>query len=298
MILFQLLIILIIVIIFYLLFSKANNIENYDARISGITRETCGKLCTETFGCLAFAYDDINAKCYLSKNPILFQPAASLYSTEYEVDHYRCNKTNPIRSDIDDIDDLDQEQLRQNMFYSCQNNEEDEYEFDKIANNEIYPINKTNTSGDTKPNTFENVEFEEYPVYKIKWPLYKKDLNPNELYNTEKNKLNNYTIFEKNTHQFDGEYLYPFKCVKDIPEDVCIRSCSNNDDCAGVEYNPLYKEKVHNNNNVNYKMTQNVCCPKKTITLMNERTKEFENGYFYIKRQPNELTKDNTYVIN
>lgn len=285
-------ILIIIIIIFFIFKLKKLNIEYFDAKISNLTKEGCGELCTETFGCLAFAYDDITKKCYISKNPILFQPTKSMYAKEYEIEQYRCNKTNPIRTDIDDIDNLDQNQLRNNMFYSCQNNELDDYTLNKIVNNKIETIYKTNSSDDTMANSFENINYEYYPLYKINWPPFKKELTPCDYQN---NILNDYITFEKKNRMYDGEYLYPYKCVKNVPENVCIQTCSKNNDCVGVEYNPYYLEKL---NNGAFKVAYNICCPKRTIIGKNERTKHYENGYFYLKKHSNKLNKNNTFIIN
>ncbi|ARF09045.1 hypothetical protein Catovirus_1_1095 [Catovirus CTV1] len=271
--------------------SKSSNIENYDGRITGVTEQVCGKICTETYGCYGFAYDKINSRCYLSQSPILFQPGQSIYTTEYEIDHSRCNKLYPIRPDIDNIDDIDEEDLRRNMLYSCQKNENDEYEFFKIANEEIFPINKTNTSNDTQANSFMGVKYEDYPVFKIDWPTYRKDLDIAKLYDKENNKLNNYMMFDKKNEYYGGEFLYPYKCVRNIPENMCIKTCSDREDCIGVEYNPKFIEKDN-------KISENVCCPLKSVSTINERPKIFENGYFYKKNQPNKLNKNNVYVKN
>lgn len=297
MILFQLLLLLIIIVcVYYIFIIPLNKIENYDGRISGINKEMCGKFCTETVGCQAFGYDNINNKCYLSERPILYQPAGSIYSQEYDIDQSRCNKIDPIREDIDDINNLDDEELRRNMLYSCQEMENGDYNFYKISNGNIEHIVKTNTTNDTMANSFMKTEYEKYPLFRIKWPNYRKDLNINDMYNKERNKLDNYTIFEKSNKEFMGEYLYPYECVKDIPENICVQSCAENENCAGIEYNPnFHNEIIDKNIKNNYK---SVCCLKKTVGESYPRRENFKNGYFYVKKNPNIIKKDQVYIVN
>lgn len=295
---FQLLIFLILFLsLSIILLNMHNSItEGYDARISGINKESCGKYCTETYGCVGFGFDHRNNKCYLSEKPILFQTASSVYSNEYEVDHYRCNKIDPIRPDLNEIENLNEELLRMNTIYLCQDDEEDIFKYNKIVNGKIEPLKESDyTLGtvDTVVNTFPDVMYEEYPLYKINWPLYKKDLDVAKLYNRETNKLNDFVVFQKDSMNFyDGEYLYPYRCVNNISEDVCIKTCNDNEECVGVEYNPLF---VENKDNATYKVNYNVCCPKKTITKINVRQKPYLNGHFNRKTYMNELEKTEIY---
>lgn len=296
---FQLLILLIIIfvgcIIIYtlLLHNRNTSIEGYDARISGIGKEMCGKFCTETFGCIGFGFDHRNNRCYLSEKPILFQTSSSIYSNEYEVDNFRCNKINPIRPDLNEIENVDEDMLRMNTIYLCQDDEEDIFKYNKVVNGIIEPIKESDNAIDTQVNTFPDVKYEEYPLYKINWPIYKKDLDINKLYNENTNKLNDYIVFQKdNMNFYEGEYLYPYRCVNNISEDVCVKTCSDNENCVGVEYNPLY---VENKDNATYKVSYNVCCPKKTISKINVRSKPYLNGHFNRKIYVNELPKNDIY---
>lgn len=302
MISFQFLILLIIIFIIIIIIFNLNNkpnIENYDARITGAPKELCGKICTETFGCSAFAYDDNNSKCYLSERPILFQPGTSLYSNEYEFDHYRCNKVDPIRSDIDTSETITQEKLRKNMIYSCQNEERDAFRFYKIVNNKIEEVDKTNTTDDTRANSFLDVIYEKYPLHEIQWPTQRKDLVLNDLINNDAELLEDYVLFEKDMREYEGDYLYGFQCVKDIPEEDCIRSCKENNDCVGTEFNPvLIKKTIDEFGNPTNKLYHNVCCPKRSIDNIIPRSKVHENGKFYVKRKLNKLRKNRIYIAN
>lgn len=281
MILFQLLFITIIIYFINKYFTR--KIENYDARISSISKENCGKLCTETSDCAAFSYDNDKKKCYLSNKPIFYQSANSLYAPEYETHHFRCNKVKPIRGEIDDIDNDD---LKINMIYSCQDREQGEYKLNKIVNGRIEELQNC------KNNNYKNITEEKYPIFKIEWPVNRKDLDINNIYDEEKNKLNNYTLFVKDKNEYLGQYLFPYKCVKDIPENICIKSCAENKNCSGIEYNVLYKGK--NTNEIN----KNVCCLKTGKLERVPRRQEHENGYFYIKSNPRRLDKNEIYKLD
>lgn len=298
MIMFQFLLFILMIII--LLYSLCSNkiLENYDARVTGATKETCGKICTETFGCLAFAYDNINSKCYLSERPILFQPGTSLYSNDYEFDHYRCNKVDPIRSDIDTSETITEEKMRKNMIYSCQNQERDAFRFYKIVNGKMEEVNKTNDPIDTSQNSFLDVIYEKYPLHEIEWPNQRKDLISTDLIRQDTDELNNYTLFEKDRREYIGDYLYGFKCVKNISEHDCIQSCKENKDCIGVEYNPVFINKVIDNNDTSQHIYNNVCCPKRNFNNIIKRRDKYKNGNFYLKKELNKLRKNRTYVAN
>jgi len=287
MILFQLLIIIIILTIMSIIIFRTytRQIENYDARISGISKEQCGTFCTETVNCNAFAHDDNTKKCYLSIKPIFYQPADSIYGPEYDIDQYRCNKIDGIK----DIDNVDKEIMRRNMIYNCQKNESDEYNLYKIINDKIDPINKCK-SNDLTSNSYRQVKYEDYPIFEIAWPTNRKDLEINKMYNKENNKLSNYTLFKKSNNEYEGEYLFPYQCVKNIPEDICIQTCTEREDCIGIEYNPLLEQI-----NGNFK---DVCCLKRTIGESIPRRNKYKNGYYYIKTRPDKLNKDMIYITN
>ena len=185
------------------------------------------------------------------------------------------------------------------MIYSCQNEERDTFRFNKIVNGKIEEIEKTNTSVDTKPNTFLNVIYEKYPLHEIEWPYQRKDLIASDILTNDKDELENYILFEKDRREYEGEYLYGFKCVKDIPEVDCIRSCKEHKDCVGVEFNPEYIiNKVDEFGNPINVIYNNVCCPKRGITNITPRTKNHKNGNFYLKQNVNKLRKNRTYIAN
>jgi hypothetical protein len=69
----------------------------------------------------------------------------------------------------------------------------------------------------------------------------------------------------------NGEYMTNSKCTKDIPLNDCIKSCSNNSICKGVEWNPTYNQD------------KDVCCLYRTIGQFSKRNDNTENGSFFKK---------------
>lgn len=69
-----------------------------------------------------------------------------------------------------------------------------------------------------------------------------------------------------------GEYLFDHECTKNIPIESCRNYCSENSSCVGFEFNPQYGND------------SNVCCPYKTVGSYSDRTKDKENGTFYLKK--------------
>ena len=69
-----------------------------------------------------------------------------------------------------------------------------------------------------------------------------------------------------------GEYLFDHECTKNISIDSCRDYCSGNLSCVGFEFNPQLGNDY------------NICCPYKTIGNYVDRTKDKENGTFYLKK--------------
>lgn len=107
-----------------------NKIENYDGKISNITKVECGTECTINSNCAGFAYRPLTATCYLSKDAILGEPTNSVYLDEYSKLDNRCNKVNKI-SDEDAVNDST---LTQNSMYRCQDGERNRSELFQYAN--------------------------------------------------------------------------------------------------------------------------------------------------------------------
>lgn len=273
---FQLLI-LVLFVFFIIVTTNNYNNEYFDARVSDIKIEQCGKICTDVYDCEGFGYDNTTSKCYISKTPIINLPAASsLYVDEYESKQYRCNKIKPIKLDQRNTDPTI---LRDNQLYMCADDDRGYYDLYKIVNNTMEKINR----GD-----IDKVNLEPYVMNEIEWPTkeFKKDITPNLKTANQNRKI--YTLFEKDKREFLGQFLFPYKCVSNVSEDECINQCRRYDDCIGTEWNPLYV----NNNIIN----KNVCCPKKDITEIIDRRDLVENGNFYVKKSTNLLDPNDMYI--
>ena len=74
-------------------------------------------------------------------------------------------------------------------------------------------------------------------------------------------------------------------CRTDIDQHKCLKDCTLNADCIGVEYNPTYKT---------YK---NVCCPKSKIEKKIPRREDKMSGSFYTKQvNLKDYTKNNIII--
>jgi len=69
----------------------------------------------------------------------------------------------------------------------------------------------------------------------------------------------------------DGDYLNQYKCVDNITLTNCMDYCLKNDQCVGIEYNPVFGTRT------------NVCCPKRTIGQFHPRKWIHRHGRFYAK---------------
>ena len=104
-------------------------------------------------------------------------------------------------------------------------------------------------------------------------PQYKQELDKKiveeEIKKEETAEPINYSPISKENN---GEYLFQHECTKNIPLSSCREYCSENPSCVGFEFNPQYNNDY------------NVCCPYKSIGDYTERTKDKENGTFYLKK--------------
>jgi hypothetical protein len=280
--LFLLAIIITLFIVKYYL-SPINN-EPFDARVSGITQETCGTLCTETFGCGGFAFDSNTNKCYLSKYPVIQQPIEGLYLSEYDPAQFRCSKMYPIREESN-ISTISENDKKLNMFYACANDESNYYTPKKVIKDKIIDISV---------NEIEKIPYEDYELDFITWPVNKIDLKADDIVSNTAESLKKVYVFDKNKKEFLGQYLFPYKCVNNISEKECLDTCIKQNDCVGVEWNPALLTK---NNDGSYNMSTNVCCPKRQIRETITRRNEHKNGFFYEKKLLKKLDKDIGYYV-
>jgi hypothetical protein len=150
------LIIIIIIIIIFVIIIFSQQSEHFDQRVDGATKEQCGIMCTKILGCGAFAYDENNKYCYLSKDDILFSPEKKSYSAYYNRKFPRCNKlykiTDPYYNSRNNI--------IQNSTYKCMGSEGGTPEYKIYDNKEKDKINidKLNLE-EISPYTFERIEW-------------------------------------------------------------------------------------------------------------------------------------------
>lgn len=263
------------ILIIILIYLKGTKIEQYDGKIANMTKKDCGIKCTNTYECSGFAHK-ANNSCYLSKTPILSAPIDKVYASDYTPSDYRCNKLQPIYR-VDDI--TVPETMKRNALYNCSESEQGEYVLELISPFKTEPIYDF--------DDVESLDVPQYDLHPYDWPITR-----NEKINTI-NGVNDYLVYEKSEDEYLGQYLYPHRCVDNIPENKCLDICKYNKDCVGVEWNPFYVKSIGKNNV--YNIYQNVCCPKKQIKTVIPRRKDFENGRFYLKTYQDKLNK-NTYM--
>ncbi len=274
-------ILLIIIIIMMIFFYKNNNTtnENFDARVSDITQEKCGDMCTKIYGCNGYSYDSENKKCYLSQNPIIGSPIGSMYRDEYKSYFIFCNKPYPIK---DDIDENRQKALPKNTIYTCQKSKTGVSSYKKILNESIEDI----------PSKDAVIDVENYKLKPLTWPFIKKDIDPN--YVTKDDYINKIIMFDYDPdHEYQGSYLLPHKCVSNIPLYNCLTKCTIEDGCTGVEFNPALLEKLENGK---YMQRKNVCCLKSSEFNKIKRTKNHENGAYYKKNLESDAYLSQIYI--
>jgi hypothetical protein len=263
----QTIVIILILIVLIILFLFKNKKENYDARISNVDNiEKCANICSSIYGCGGFAYNSNNNKCYVSKYPLASPSIPSLYSNEFQKSNIYCNKALPIISDISINNDL----YVDNKVYNCYTQNAQDlgkkyYDFGK-PEKQIYF------------NDLYGIKSEPYNIQKLEWPTEQVDLKFDDKFNLYYDTKDIYYEAD-NMNEYLGTYLNPGMCKTDIDQHKCLKDCTLNADCIGVEYNPTYKTY------------RNVCCPKSKIEKIIPRREDKLSGTFYTK-QVN--LKDNT----
>jgi hypothetical protein len=253
-------IIIIILIILVILFLSKNKKENYDARISNVNNiGKCANMCSSVYGCGGFAYNSNQNKCYLNKYPLASPPIPSLYSNEYQNNNIYCNKSLPIISDASINNDL----YVDNKVYDC---------YTRAAENlgkKYYDFNTPEKQ--IYFNNLYGIKSDPYNIQKLEWPTEQVDLKFDDKFNLYYDTKD--IVYEvDNMNEYIGTYLNPSMCQTDIDQHKCLKDCTLNVDCIGVEYNPTFK---------GYK---NVCCPKSKIEKQIPRRDEASSGTFYTKQ--------------
>lgn len=250
---------LFIIIIFFLNNKKEHNKkEHYDARILDVNEiERCANICSSVYGCGGFAFDSNNKKCYISKYPLTGPPIPSQFSDGYNKNNIYCNKTLPILSDISINNDL----YVDNKIYDCYTKNAEE------LGKKYFDIGKKQT--DIQTNDVYGLKSDSYKIQDITWPTSQTDIKFDDLnYIYE----NNQVIYEEdNQNEHLGLYLNPSMCTTDTDLNKCLKDCTNNRNCEGVEYNVKYKDY------------ENVCCPKSKIEKIIKRRPITKYGIYYSK---------------
>jgi hypothetical protein len=291
-------VLIITIIIIILTIKQYLQIENYDAKIKNIDEKMCADSATTSYDSNAFAYDPKTKSCYISKEPILAKPLASLYNNEYKADQHRCNKLKNITAN-EHTTNID---LVKNATYGCANNETDSAQMFLIDP-------KPNSI--KKPITMDQVtttKIDNYYLRNINWPTLQDDpLNqiPPTVHLPKLSTDVNGFKYSKN--EYLGAYIYDQKCVVNVSLDDCLNFCSNNNECVGTEWNPILLKNINNKTNYydkkinspqEYNVYKDVCCPKKVIKEIIPRRLDYVNGSFYVKNPMNNiLDPDRTYII-
>lgn len=286
---YYVIVIVIILIIIYFGYHNNKIIEGYDARFTNMDLVTCANFSKINSGSVGFAYDKVNGVCYPSQYIVGDYPTNSIFKNEYNDKNLSCNKFEPILNA--DAKPLFNER-RLNAIFICK-------EGDDHAKYYYHNNNKLTDIGEGKMIDH-IINTNEYSVNPYSWPIDNLDKNqtdlllkllsqqnilPSNTTNAEEIKtfipptLIHYTTplsqsgkgitYTMKDDFNNGSLLY--SCVKNIDKDACLTSCSGNNNCSGVEFNPMYKGDV------------NVCCQYHTIGNYIKRDNDTINGKFYEK---------------
>ena len=271
----------ILVIILAVIISSSYTRENFDARIKDISFEKCANTCTKVYGCVGVSYDKQNRNCYLANNPIVGTPIGSIYVDEYQPGFVFCNKPDPIRTDVD-IEFKDA--LAKNTIYACKEGEDGDAGYKSMVDEKITDLIMKNTKIYVKP----------YKIKQIVWNDHKKDLDPDTV--TKDNYLNKIVFYDYDPdHEYQGKYMFKHQCVSNVPLFDCLKKCTIEDDCVGVEYNPLLLNKQKNGL---YKKDLNICCLKSSEDNKVPRSEKHENGAYYKKSLEDQAYNTDIYIRN
>jgi hypothetical protein len=269
-----LIVILLIIIIIFLNNKKEHNKkEHYDARISDVTDiDRCANICSSVYGCGGFAFDPNNKKCYISKYPLTVPPIPAQFSDGYNRNYTYCNKALPILSDVSINNDL----YVDNKIYDCFTNKAES------VGKKYFDIGKKGT--DIQTNDVYGIKSDSYKIQQITWPTSQTDIKFDDKLNYIYE--NNEVVYEAdNQNEHLGLYLNPSMCLTDTDLNKCLKDCTNNRICEGVEYNVKYK---------NY---ENVCCPKSKIQKIIKRRPVTKYGTYYSKTLNYPTNEKNVIVI-
>ncbi len=273
---FQILLIILIIICYIYYY----NYEHFDVRVTNVGKEKCGDMCSKIYGCIGFAYNDKNKMCYLSTNPIVGDPIGSKYQKEYDENLFFCNKPNPI---MNGNDEMQVNAHKDNTVYLCKDGMDEFASFKSILDEKITDLKFKNSLIKIKP-------------YKLKQLIWSntKDLDPN--YVNKNDYLNQIVFYDyDNENEYQGTNLFKEKCVNNIPLYDCLAKCTVEEECSGLEFNPLLLTDIGNGQ---FKKDNNVCCLKSSEINKFKRTKSHENGAYYKKSLEDDAQITSIYIRN
>ncbi len=288
----HIILILSMIFIFVMYMKQDNIIEGYDARFDNMTMVTCADFCKTNSNCYGFGYDKINKVCYPSETSVGGYPKDSLFKDEYSDNNVVCNKFKVITEANDTPAFVNR---RMNAIYICTESPTDHPKY------YYHNKGKLNDIGHGKMID-QIIDVESYKVAPYLWPNDKFDYNqrdlllkmlskqnvlPSNVTNAESiteykepvvvHYVTGQTTNDKNIDFLEkddinnGAYLMDYKCIKDMNKETCMKSCADNINCNGLEYNELYNDN------------KNICCLYHTIGDYAKRPDAKKNGKFYEK---------------
>ena len=295
--------------------------EHYDASIENVSLEKCTLACKISRDCKGFGYDKKKNICYPSKNTIDGKILGQLYSNKYKKNNIRCNKFSgsPMNKEIHNKRDRRDNSLfictkdnfsDENMFYHYNDKlvrVVKPSSFDQIEDVDYYkmknftwPSNKfekkiteEKIEDDIKEFSYENTETNKEKEVEVKKEKVEESISEIEdVREAEKELVKMHTIkkpnyYPRNIYEISplintNNNLLKYGCVDDIDLNMCLKGCSKDDKCMGVEWNPLYLKLIKDDI---YKQYKNVCCLKNNMNNLGERDISFKSGNSYVKRQ-------------
>lgn len=281
---------LLVTIILYLLLESLlvgyNRLEGYDGKIEDEDRASCAERCKTTSDCAGFAYNQTNQTCYLSHTPIGDNAARynSPFGDEYDENYERCNK---IYSILQPTGTNTHNRLEKqfNAIYECGPNKDKwihnngtftKMEGNSIPDEELADYEVTNNPATWTPELSDKVALERITERQL-------DMCPPQVPITVPSCPPQKDItFVESDQYIDKKYLYPAKCLENMPREDCLAKCRGESFCKAVEWNPVVLDRF---NNEVYRIRRNICCPKYDDKLR-PRPKKYEFGKSYLKNQP------------
>ena len=315
-------IIFFIIFLIVILSSQTSSIEKYTVSVSN--NNECGDKCTKTYGCAAFVYGS-NNNCNLSSSAVLRQDNANslicnkMHTMDNEdeetMENYKKNATYRCSND----GYYSQKIILNNKIHDISENPTmEEYKLESIDWNKkktmtnLNPVLSYNqlreqTLKKLQPSTVPTTAPTGQPVQPARQPVQPARQAPVPSVSTGQpvpsastgqpvpsastgqqrplNNSSNESTFMVLDNEHIGDYVYGYKCKTNISQLDCLKTCTNNSNCDGVEWNPSLVRRDKGNMSIYNK----VCCPKKNINKVISRRRLNKSGKFYKKVTDNIL---------